>query len=223
MHRNNVQNSKITIFKPSKWRVVFSILFMCCFEYFAIKMLMTPYSELQANADKYHPIFAYLFFGSIAPLFVGFIISWTIFLFKKDRGFHLTSTGFVDLTTPFAFGEIPFERVLQICNSVNNVTRFRGIKIRENKIKISLRVRKVDNAWRKARIGSGIKGKIQGWYTRFNSCDINTKLLSASHSEVVSAIEEHIKLDQRIKMYTMDVEQTFKELKQKRKAEKANK
>ncbi len=196
------------------------ILILSGFEYMSLKILTTPYSELNANSDKYHPIVAYIFFGSLVPLISLLLILYIVFLLQKGRGLYLTNNGFIDQSTPFAIGEIPFERILQICNSTNNVTRYRGIKIRDNKLSFHLRRRKVDNAWWESNYSNSFKAKIFKWLTRFGIYNINTKVFSASHEQLASAVAEHIKTEPRIQIYSMDVERTFKELKEKRRAEK---
>ncbi len=215
-----IEDQIIKFFRVSKWKTFIGLMVMCGFEYMSIKILIMPYSELDANSDKYHPIVAYVFFGSLAPLVAILIVIYLVFLFRKGRGLYLTSNGFIDHSTPFSIGEIPFERILQICNSINNVTKFRGIKIRDNKLSIALRGRKVDKAWWEAKNTSRIKSKKYSWFTRFGSYHLNTKIFSASHNEIAEAVEKHIELEPRIKIYTMDVEQTFRDLKKKRKAEK---
>jgi hypothetical protein len=206
-------------FKISKWRILVGLIIMCLSEFISIKILTMPYVELEANADKYHPIVAYMFFGPIALLLAILIIINVVFYFQKGKGLHLTSTGIIDNSTPFSMGEIPFERIMQICNVTNKVTKFRFIKIRENEISVHLRRRKVDKLWWDD-AHNGVKIKLIKWSTRNGFYNISTKIFSASHDDLVRALEKHIELEPRVKMYSMDVEQHFKDLAVKRKTEK---
>jgi hypothetical protein len=207
-------------FPIAKWRIFILLAFCIGFEYMSIEILLTPYEILDARSDKYHPIFGYIFFGVMSPILAVLIMVYTLFIFRAGRGIYLTTNGLIDRTTPFAVLEIPFDRILQICNATNKVTRIRGFKIRENQISIHLRGRKVDNVWIENLTKKGIGGKLLKWKMQLGIYSINTKILKSSHAEVIAALEEHIKLEPRIKMYAMDAEQTFKDLKKKRKEEK---
>jgi hypothetical protein len=84
-------------FKISKWRILVGLIIMCVSEFISIKILTMPYVELDANADKYHPIVAYMFFGPIALLLAILITINVVFCFQKGKGLHLTSTGIIGI------------------------------------------------------------------------------------------------------------------------------
>lgn len=218
MSKISSEDGVLQFFKVSKWKTLAVILFMCAFEYAAFNFFSTPYSELEANSDKYHPLVGYAFFGCVTPIAAILLVVYTYFFFQRDRGFYLTENGFIDSSTPFSVGEIPFERILQICDKTNVVTRFRLLKIRDNYISISLRGRKVDKAWWNSVIQNRLKQLVFKKMSRFGFYNVNTKVFSVKHGEIAEAVKKHLESHPRVKMYTMDHEQTLNDLKAKRKA-----
>jgi hypothetical protein len=169
----------------------------------AFDILTMPYSELEANADKYHPIMAYLFFGPLFPFLAIIILLFIKFLFSSNKGLILTSKGIIDNSSPFSIGEIPFENIASFTSRTNIVLRYKIFKVRRNELSIYIRKRKIDADWWEAK---GIKGRFA---KRSHDYTIPTKFFSINHEELINCIKEHI-AGKNIKMYEIDLEEAQK-------------
>ncbi|ESP93731.1 STM3941 family protein [Pseudoalteromonas luteoviolacea] len=184
-------------FKVSSWKFVIAILGLCIFEYMCLSVLSTPFSELDSRTDRLHTIFAYLFFAPVSVFIGAFILTLLAFLLKPVKGLTISETGITDTSSPFSIGEIPFDNISSI-NSRTNITYGNKYgKARMNEVCINIRRRKIDNTWW---ANKGLLGRI---VKRLHTYTIPTKVFSASHNEIVDAIEKSI-INKNIKFTSMD-------------------
>ncbi|WP_133405829.1 hypothetical protein [Parashewanella tropica] len=189
-----------TYFKLSNFKLFIVITVLFLFEYVALLVLSMPYEELEQNADRYHPIMAYLFFTPVSIFCAVLIIIFLNFLFKKDKGLLLTDTGIVDFSSPFSLGEIPFDNIASITSAKNrHIKIYRFIKFNTPELHINLRKRKKDNQWWK---NKGLKGRL---VKKLHTYTIPTRGFRDNQEQIVEAIQKHIE-GKNIKVNTIDFE-----------------
>ncbi len=196
-------------FKLSTLKLLLVLLILFIFEYFSFSILSMPYEELERNADRYHPIMAYLFFIPVF-IFIGLLILIFVrFLFKRNKGLTITESGIIDCSSPFSFGEIPFENISSISSITNSSIKYRFVKIKTNELNINLRKRKKDKSWWESKGLMGKMVKKMGTYT------LPTKGFKASHQQIVETIKFFVE-GKNIKVNEMDLQQIANDIKSKR-------
>ncbi len=189
------QHYKLSIFK-----LLMVLFFLFLLEYFSFSILSMPYEELERNADRYHPIMAYLFFVPFSIVIGVLILIFMKFLFKKNKGLTITETGLIDNSSPFSFGEIPYENISSISSVTNSTVKARFIKAKTNHFNINLRNRKKDRLWWESK---GVMGRI---VKKMRTYTLPTKGFNAKHQDIVKTIKLFVE-DKNIKVTEMDLEQ----------------
>lgn len=174
------------IIKLSYLKYVLALIFLVGFEFMAIKIISMPYSELELNADRFHPLIAYLFFIPLIPLIALILLSLLIFLFSRNKGVELGLEGIFEKTSPFSIGFIPYEQISPISNITSLSEGRWPFKSKRKVISINLRNRKQDKNWWSSK---GWRGRL----LRGRSYEIQTSLLAMSHDRVVKVFSYHAK------------------------------
>ena len=170
----------------SYFRYALAVAALVAFEYMALKIISMPYSELEQNADRFHPLMAYLFFIPIIPLVAAAILSLLLFLFSKNKGLVICADGIVDNSSMFSIGYIPFDQISSMTNDLNLSVGVGIIKSKRNAISINLRNRKIDHEWWS---NKGWKGRL---IKKRRNYQIQTSHLANSHDKIVESIKFHI-------------------------------
>ncbi len=197
-------------FRLSNFKLLIVLTILCLFEYLAFSILSMPYEELERNADRNHPIMAYLFFIPLSLCCGILIVMFIQFIFKKNKGLSLTAAGIVDYSSPFSLGIIPFDNISSITSVTNSYLKFGFVKFKTPQLNINLRKRKKDKEWWKSK---GLKGRlVKNNYTY----TIPTRGFKDCQDQIVEAISSHVE-GKNIKVNIMDLEQIEKNYKAKRK------
>jgi hypothetical protein len=190
--------SQPALIKLSYVKYVLVLAFLVGFEYMAIKIVSMPYSELELNADRFHPLMAYLFFIPLIPLIAVVILSLLFFLFSRNKGVGFGLEGIFEKTSPFSIGFIPYEKISSISNITSLSVGRWPFKSQRDAISINLRNRKQDENWWSSK---GWRGRL----LRGRSYEIQTSLLALPHNNVVEILSCHAK-KRGIKIYTINLD-----------------
>jgi len=187
-------------YKLSTFKLLIILFILFSFECFSILILSIPYEELERNADRYHPIMAYLFFVPFSISIGVLILIFIKFLFKRNKGLTITEVGLIDNSSPFSFGEIPFDNISSISSITDSTIKYRFIKAKTNHFNINLRNRKKDSSWWKS------KGVIGYIVKKMHTYTLPTKGFKAKHQDIVKTMKLFVE-DKNIKITEMDLEQ----------------
>ncbi|MDN3653829.1 hypothetical protein QWY77_13870 [Thalassotalea ponticola] len=151
--------------------------------YFSFSILAMPYEQLEQNADKYHPIIAYLFFIPFSILITALILIYGKFICSRNKGLIIADGFLIDNSSPFSIGEIPAEQISSIYSSINGSVKYKFVSFKINELNVNLRKRKKDINWWKSK---GFMGTI---VKKLYTYTIPTRGFKASHSQILDSIK----------------------------------
>lgn len=164
-----------------KLLLLFVVLFSVA--YFSFSILAMPYEQLKQNADKYHPIIAYIFFIPFSIMVTALILIYVRFIFSRNKGLIIAKGYLIDNSSPFSIGEIPVEQISSIYSSTNGSVKYKFFSFKINELNVNLRKRKKDINWWKS------KGTIGLIVKKFYTYTIPTRGFKASHSQILDSIK----------------------------------